>query len=165
MSWPFLPPPSPPDHPGKRLIQHEDPTLSLLPLLSPVWAKLDFDATRKCVQCVINQAQQRKGQGVTRSNYGLWAAGQSENKLEKGEIDGYEITEGYKPLGIMWRLMFLPNLTHRRRPSSAILNCSLLWKSFASEVPSTETQTQKPACGLRNKNLLILWIHLEVFSD
>lgn len=90
-----------PDHPGKRLIQHEDLTLSLLPLLSPVWAKLDFDATRKCVQYVINQAQQGKGQGVTWSNYGLWAAGQSENKLGKGEIDGYEIMEGYKSLGIM----------------------------------------------------------------
>jgi hypothetical protein len=82
------------------LIQHKDLMWSSLPILSPVWAKLDFDATRKCVQCVINQAQQGKGQEVTWSNYGLWAAGQSENKLGRGEIDGYEIMEGYEPLGI-----------------------------------------------------------------
>lgn len=80
-----------PGQPEKRLIQHEDLTWPSLPILSPFWAKLDFDATRKCVQYVINQAQQGKGQGVTWSNYGLWAVGQSEDRLGRGEIDDYEI--------------------------------------------------------------------------
>lgn len=33
--------------------------------LSPIRAKLVFDATRKCIQCVINEAQQEEGQRVT----------------------------------------------------------------------------------------------------
>lgn len=46
---PFLPPLSPKASPAKGLIQHGDLTVSSLAGLSPIQAKLVFDATRKCI--------------------------------------------------------------------------------------------------------------------
>lgn len=74
--------------------------MSSLAILSSIQAKLVFDATRKCVQCVINQAQRGEGQGVTGTIMGCGQQGQSESKLERGKVDGYEIVEGYEPLEV-----------------------------------------------------------------
>lgn len=97
--------------PIKRLIQNDDLTTSSLAILSPILAKLVFDATRKYARCVINQAQQGKGQRVTGAIMGCGQQGQSESKVERGEIDGYEIMEGYETLEVTERLLIFPNPT------------------------------------------------------
>ena len=78
-----------------------------------------FDATGECVQYIINQVQQRKGQGVMGT---ITGCGQQANESTsvRGEIDGYEITEGYDWLEATERLTLCPNQTRARLPSSTV---------------------------------------------
>lgn len=55
---------------------NKDLTISSSAILSPIQAKLVFDATGKCVEYITNQTQQRKGHGGDWHNYGMWATGQ-----------------------------------------------------------------------------------------
>lgn len=51
--------------------------------------------------------------------------GSNESASGRGEINGYEIMEGYDELEATERLTFYPNQTRARLPSPTVFNCQL----------------------------------------
>lgn len=86
---------------------------------------------------------------------GCGQQGQSESKVEKGEIDRYEIMEGYETLEVTGRLMIFPDPTYPRFLSLALFNCLLSrGKPRGSDAPHAVTQTQKPGWSSSKKRCM-----------